>query len=128
MKKLIIKDYMTPSPHTIGAAKSLAYAEKKMHELGVRHLPVLKGGELVGILSDRDIKFVEAMDDMSPEEITVEQAASDEPYSVQLDATLKDVCSVMAEKKYGSVLVMEGVKLVGIFTWIDALKAFTSVL
>ncbi|MCO4794438.1 MAG: hypothetical protein KC493_12030, partial [Bacteriovoracaceae bacterium] len=36
-------------------------------------------------------------------------------------ALLSDVCAAMAEKKIGSVLVMSGGKLAGIFTWIDAL-------
>ncbi len=122
MSKAILKDYMTPAPHTINATQNLKFASERMKELNVRHLPVLEAGQLVGILSERDIQFVESFDSLKPEEITVEDAYTDEPFQQEQSAVLSDVCEAMAEKKIGSVLVMDGGKLVGIFTWIDALK------
>lgn len=118
-----IEKYMTTAPHTIGAETSLAKAEKVMGELRVRHLPVLDGGRLVGILSDRDIKLVESFNDVNPEVVAVREAFSEEPYTVSPKAPLSEVCAEMAAHKYSSVLVVDNHKLVGIFTWVDALNA-----
>ena len=118
-----IDKYMTTTPHTIGADATLAKAQKTMGEFHIRHLPVLDGAKLVGILSDRDIKLVESFGDVNPEKVTVREAFSEEPYTVSPKAPLSEVCSEMAAHKYGSVLVVDNHKLVGIFTWVDALNA-----
>ena len=123
-----IQKYMTTLPHTIGAEQSLAKAEKMMSQFHIRHLPVLKGGELVGILSDRDVKLVESFKDVDPEAVTVEEAYTAEPYIAAPSSTLSSVCSEMAARKFGCVLVCDNRKLVGIFTWVDALKAFDELL
>lgn len=123
-----ISKYMTTLPHTIGVDQPLAKAEKMMAEYRIRHLPVLNGGKLVGILSDRDVKLVESFKDVDPEKVKVEEAFTPEPYITSPDAPLSDVCAEMAAKRYGCVLVCDHNKLVGIFTWVDALKAFDELL
>jgi len=122
-KTASIQKFMTPQPHTIGKDQPLARAEKMMRELRVRHLPVLDGGRLIGILSDRDIKLVETLKDVDPETVLVEEALTPDPYIVSPKATLKEVCATMAEKRYGCVLIEDNHRLVGIFTWVDALRA-----
>lgn len=51
-----IADHMTPSPHTIDADSPLELAQRILRENNIRHLPVVKNGKLVGILSDRNVK------------------------------------------------------------------------
>ncbi len=123
-----IQKYMTTSPETIGADQTLAKAEKTMLALKIRHLPVLDGGRLVGILSDRDIKLVASFKDVDPEKVQVSEAFSEDPYTVSPNATLSEVCAEMASKKFGSALVVDNGKLVGIFTWVDALTALNQLL
>lgn len=123
-----ISKYMTTLPHTIGAEQTLAKANKVMAELRVRHLPVLKGGKLVGILSDRDLKLVESFRDVDPEQVSVEEAYSPDPYVTSPASSLAEVCEKMAAHKYGCALVVDNHKLVGIFTWVDALNAFNELL
>jgi acetoin utilization protein AcuB len=123
-----IKKYMTTLPHSIGTEQTLAQAEKMMDELDVRHLPVVRGEKLVGVLTDRDINFVESFRDVSPETVTVEEAFAEHPYIVSPEASLAEVCSEMASKKYGCAIVCDNNKLVGIFTWIDALIAMNQLL
>lgn len=123
-----IEKYMTTMPHTIGAEQTISKAEKLMREFRVRHLPVLRGGQLVGIVSDRDIKLVETLRDVDPEKVTVDEAFSPDPYIVSPKSPLSDVCSEMARHKYGCALVCDNHKLVGIFTWVDALNATTELL
>lgn len=122
-----IEKFMTILPHTIGADQPLTKAEKMMGEYRIRHLPVLDGGRLVGILSDRDIKMVESFKDIDAAKVTVAEAFSQEPFTVAPEAPLSEVCAEMANHKYGSVLVVDNHKLVGIFTWVDALRAFNEI-
>lgn len=123
-----VDKYMTTAPHTIGSDVSLLKAERMMGDLRVRHLPVLEGGKLVGILSDRDIKLVESFKDINPENVSVKEAYSEHIYSVSPKANLEEVCKEMAAHKYSSVLVIDNHKLVGIFTWVDALNAMTELM
>ena len=123
-----IQKFMTPMPHTIGKDATLEKADHMMHEFRVRHLPVLDGGQLVGILSERDIQIVETLKDVDPKQITVEEAYTPDPYITKPSALLSDVCKEMAEHKYGCALVVDNKKLVGIFTWVDGLKALTELL
>lgn len=123
-----VDKYMTSAPITIGAEQSLEKASKLMHEHRIRHLPVLKGGQLVGILSDRDIKMVTSLKDVDPTKVLVDEALTSDPFTVSPRAALNEVCEQMAEHKYGSVLVLDNHKLVGIFTWVDALYAFQELL
>lgn len=123
-----INKFMTVMPHTIGKEQTLARAEQMMSEYRVRHLPVLHGGHLVGILSDRDVKLVETFKDVDPTQVTVEDAFTPEPFVVKADASLADVCREMAARKYGCALVMDNNKLVGIFTWVDALNAMSELM
>lgn len=123
-----ISKYMTTTPHTIGAEQPLDKAMTMMREYKIRHIPVLDGGRLVGIISDRDLKGVMTLKDVDPAKITVSEALTEDPYQVKSDSYLDVVCAEMADKKYGSALVIDNGKLVGIFTWVDALNAFQELL
>ena len=123
-----ISKFMTMVPKTIGFDQTLSKAEKVMNELKIRHLPVLDGGKLVGILSERDIKIVSSFKDVDPSKVTVEEAYTADPYITTPEAKLDEVVEMMASHKYGCVLVADNHKLVGIFTWIDALNAMKELL
>jgi CBS domain-containing protein len=60
-----VRDWMTRSPETIEASDSTGHAAALMIHGGFRHLPVLDGGEIVGIVSIRDLVRV-TLDDSSP--------------------------------------------------------------
>lgn len=123
-----IRDHMTPTPVTIGRAQSLADAARKMHEHRIRHLPVLEGGYLFGILSERDIDLVEALHDVDPDKVTVEEAMTQDPYTVVPGTPVHAVAAAMAEHKYGTAVVMEEGRVVGIFTTVDAMRLLAEIL
>jgi acetoin utilization protein AcuB len=125
--KRALRNFMTPSPHSIGRDQPLKLAHERMRNWGIRHLPVLEGGKLVGILSQRDALLVETLRDVDPAQVPVEDAMTTDVYLVSPDAPLGDVVSAMAEHKYGCVVVMEGGQLAGIFTTVDAMRALLEV-
>lgn len=123
-----IQKFMTHVPKSIGFDQPLSLAKDQMRELDIRHLPVLKSGKLVGILTDRDINLVLTFKDVDPEKVTVEEAYTPDPYFTSPAAPLDEVLAEMAEKKYGCAVVVDNSKLVGIFTEIDAYKACVELL
>jgi acetoin utilization protein AcuB len=124
MTKTTIRHYMTPTPHTIGAEQMLTVAIELMRENKIRHLPVLRGGRLVGILSERDVALISGLPAVDPAAVPVEDAMSEEVYTVSGDTPLDEVAATMAANKYGSALVVDPRNhLVGVFTTIDALHA-----
>jgi acetoin utilization protein AcuB len=118
-----IRNFMTPAPHAIGRDQPLALAHERMRTFNVRHLPVLDGGKLVGILSQRDAFFVETLRDVDPAKVPVEDAMSTDVYVVPPDAPLAEVAAEMAYRKYGCAVIAEGSRIAGIFTTVDALHA-----
>ena len=60
--------FMTPFPHSIDVDAPLEDAHRLMRGRRFRHLPVISGGEIVGVLTDRDIKLVLGPDFGSPDE------------------------------------------------------------
>ncbi|MDQ3031187.1 MAG: CBS domain-containing protein [Myxococcota bacterium] len=120
-----VRELMTPSPHTIGADQPIAEAMRRMRQAQIRHLPVLEGAQLVGLLSDRDVRLVEALDALrgggAEQRMRVSDAMSPEPYVVGIDDDLAGIVSTMAERKLGSAIVTDQRRVVGIFTTTDAL-------
>jgi acetoin utilization protein AcuB len=104
------------------------FARARMTELDVRHLPVVDGGRLLGILSDRDIKFIESFPDVDARELTVGAAMNEAPYAVGPDATIDEVAATMALEKHGSAVVVHEGQVVGIFTTVDACRALSKLL
>ena len=123
--KATIRKYMTRAPHTIGQEQTLDVAHNVMRQHGIRHLPVLEGGKLVGLLSQRDLHLIETLRDVDPATTTVDEAMTTDVYITGPDATLDEVASQMAEHKYGSAVIVERGKVVGMFTTVDALHALT---
>jgi acetoin utilization protein AcuB len=121
--KPTIKKFMTHGPHTIGREQMLSSAHDVMREHGIRHLPVLEGGKLVGLLSQRDLHLVETFRDVDPAKTKVDEAMSTDVYITGPDSGLDEVATHMAEHKYGSAVIVERGKVIGVFTTVDALHA-----
>jgi acetoin utilization protein AcuB len=127
-RKITVRQYMTETPHTVGTEQTLSAAHALMRKHQVRHLPVLHGGKLVGLLSLRDLHLVETLPDVNPEQVLVEEAMSGDPFTVPPDADLALVAAQMSDQKLGSALVVEGKKVVGVLTTVDALRALADAL
>jgi acetoin utilization protein AcuB len=124
----LIQKFMTTTPHSVGVEQTLATAHTMMSEHRIRHLPVLHGGKLLGMLTERDLRLVESLAGVDPAKVKVEDAMSTVVYSVSPEAPLDEVVTTMAEHKYGSAVVMQNQKVVGIFTTVDACRALAELL
>ncbi len=119
-----INEFMTQMPHTIGHDITVDKAVNMMKEFSCHHLPVLDGGHLVGIISDRDIQVATKLGSL--DEVKVEDIMTDEPIVVQPTDDVFQVAMTMHEKKVGSVIVSATAgESWGIFTSTDALAYFT---
>ncbi|WP_246357431.1 CBS domain-containing protein [Pyxidicoccus fallax] len=123
-----IERFMTRSVHTIGLKSPLVEAHRVMNEHGIRHLPVLEGGRLAGLVSQRDLHLIETLRDVDPKEVSVEEAMSQDCYTVEAGTPLAEVAREMGRHKYGSAVIVEGSRVLGIFTTTDALLALDAVL
>lgn len=119
---------MTKSPRTIGPQMSMAHAHTIMREHGVRYLPVTQAGHLVGMVTARDLAVVDALSEFVPKVLPVDETMSEDVYVVSPDAPLSEVTAEMAERKLGSAVVVDGQKVIGVFTVTDACRALTRIL
>jgi len=122
--------FMTPFPHSIDIDASLAQARRMMREGNFRHLPVTAGGDIVGVVTDRDIKLLLGPDFGNPDEreLKVHDAYIDKPCVVPASTPVATVARTMAEHHIGSAIVTKNDKLVGIFTVTDACRALAEIL
>lgn len=115
---------MTPFPYQIDAGASLTAAAAMMETHGIRHLPVFGDGDLVGILSERDLERARMPGHplTAEPELVVGDLCRPAPYVVDVDDPLDRVLAAMAEKRLGAVLVLKEGELVGVFTAVDACR------
>lgn len=121
MSTKTVGDCMTQNPVTIPSDLSLADAAERMYEHGIRHLPVMAGGHIIGIVSERDLALVMGIPGVDKNRVDVTEAMISNPYIVSPDAPLEDVVATMHERKIGTAVVMQGGEMRGIFSVVDAL-------
>ena len=121
-----IRSVMTTFPHFVEVDDGLARARELMVEHQIRHLPVQDHGELVGVLTDRDLKRASELDDVRPStrKVLVGDVFVPEAYVVDGGERLDAVLEHMATHHIGSALVTKGKKLAGILTSSDACRLF----
>jgi len=118
-----VGDHMTLTPVRISLDADLEQAVKLMQEHGIRHLPVMDGDDLTGVVTDRDMSMIESLLPDEWEQICVAEAMTPEPFTVTPDAPLWEVAKHMAREKFGCAVVTdERGQVVGVFTTTDALR------
>ena len=133
---IAVRDVMSPDPVTLGPNDTIGQAEDIMDERGFRQIPIVSRKELVGILTDRDIRsFVSGRLFGAPEErdramnTKISAVMTEKPISVDSEDELSDVIELLIESKIGGIPVVDGERgLVGIVTYVDALKKFLELL
>lgn len=123
-----IDKFMTTFPYAIEADAGVLQARKLMLQHRIRHLPVVRGEDLVGLVSDRDIKLMlgPEFDSPNPHDISVADVMIDEPYVADAETPLAEVVRHMADAHIGAVLITNSGGLAGIFTASDACRHFAN--
>jgi acetoin utilization protein AcuB len=120
---MLVANRMNKNPVTVEPTESLAQAEAKMHSGNFRHLPIVKGGKLIGMLSDHDIRQHQG----HLKDTRVTGAMTDDPITVAPDMAMEDAAEIMLERKIGALPVVDKGELVGIITATDMLEAFVEI-
>ena len=117
-----IKEAMTPFPYSVAPDTSGDQARRMMEDHEIHHLPVKAGGDIVGVVSAADLERARA------DVPAIAAVMQTDPYVVELGSSLEDVLLTMAERHIECVLVTKAGRLAGIFTVVDACRAFSDVL
>jgi CBS domain-containing protein len=126
-----VREFMTTCPETIEADARLSEARARMAELKIRHLPVVRDGKLVGIVTDRDVNLTESLlldEPPRANPVGVAEAMTEVVFTCGPNAHLHAVASEMARDKHGSAVVVDPehpLKILGVFTTSDALRALS---
>ncbi|MGB5351354.1 MAG: CBS domain-containing protein [Polyangiales bacterium] len=128
---MLVKDIMTENPATATELMSVAEALSLLYELDVRHLPVVRGRELVGIISDRDLRaFSGATDDEAMEAVEGARSANvgnfmnTSTVKVDPETNVREVLELMLLHRVGAIPVadLDTGDLLGIVSYIDLLR------
>lgn len=125
-----VADYMTAIPQIIAPHETIATARRIMQESRIRHLPVLEEGKLVGIVSERDLELATERPgvELDLDSLPIERVMTREPYTVRPETPLNEVARVMASRKLGSAIVVDGNTVAGVLTTTDTLNALVDLL
>ena len=125
-----VSSLMRPFPYFAAPETSVAQVIKLMNEHQIRHLPIKQGDRIVGIVSERDLRWLgnPKLDLPITYEIPVCQVMTYDPYLVEIDTPLAVVIDEMTEQKIGAAIIVHSNKLAGIITTIDLCQALSELL
>lgn len=126
--RMPVDEFTTPDPITVTESMMIDELWQLMEKHGIRHLPVMRGDDVVGIISDRDVRLIAGLSVAEKYQVQAADIMTPEPLSVTASAPLDEVAYAMSERKVGSVIVKdEDGQLLGIFTATDALNALIEI-
>jgi acetoin utilization protein AcuB len=127
-----VVDIMTKDPLTVTPTETIGQADELMNTNKIRQLPVVQGKDLVGIVTDRDIRSflsgsllegVEAREEAL--NTKVREIMTTEPMTLSPDDDLQEAVEIMIDEKIGGIPVVDEAEgLVGIVTYVDVLRCF----
>jgi len=132
MDAILVRDVMEEKVVTISVGDRLSTVEDIMTLGGVRHMPVVRAGRLVGVVSERDLLRA-SLSSLDPrrlerraflEAIDISQVMSAPPVVVEVDAPVEEAARIMADNRIGCLPVMQGEELLGMVTETDLLRYF----
>ncbi len=131
---MIVDEVMSKKPITVKKSDSLKQALDLMLEKSIRHLPVLDGNEILGIITESDIRaaFIgkEAktnsgqMAVLDPAKMKISDFMTRDPMVVSPETHIEDAALIIYKHKIGALLVTRDNKLVGIISIMDMLGVF----
>jgi len=121
IRSITVGDFMTRDLVTVKESDDLALADSMLKLGGIRHLPVVRDGKLVGLVTQRDL--LRAAATPSHETALASEIMVREVTSVRPETSLVQAARTMLAKKYGCLpVVEEDGRLVGIITESDFVR------
>ena len=125
---LPVEEFTTPNPVTASEEATLDELNRLMKKHDVRHIPIVRGARVVGIISDRDCRVASGLSQNEKRLVRAADIMATDPVTVSAGESLDEVAFEMSENKIGSVIVNdENDKFLGIFTITDALNALIEI-
>ncbi len=121
---------MKSCPYFAQPNDTVAQIDRLMKEHDIRHIPIKLREQVVGIVSERDWRWMRspALLLPDPEEIPVAHVQINNPYTVEITTPLNTVLPEMSERKIGAAVVVKSGELAGIVTVTDICSALAEVL
>lgn len=121
-KAPLVRDCMTHLPVEADRCETVADAEQLMAAHNIRHLPVMSGSHLKGIVSQRDLQAARVRCGDEADRKALEDVCEAEVLAVSPVMAIDQVAEQMLARQVGSAVVVDGGYVVGMFTTTDALK------
>ena len=129
-----VRDWMTIDPVVVGPDTEVRAARQLLRDKGIRHLPVVDEGQVIGIVSDRDVRIddkslhrlevLERLGEAVGEGKPVEAVMSRNVHAIDQDATVGDAARLMLSRRISALPVTDADgALAGIITTTDCLLA-----
>jgi len=130
---MLVEKRMKPDPVTVTPHDSFRHAMTLIRQKGIRHLPVVDEGHLVGIVTDRDIRQASPSPATSLEvhelhylleRVKIHEIMTKKVVTVTPETPIEEAARLMLTHKIGGLPVIKDGRLVGILTETDILRAF----
>ncbi len=130
-KRELVSHIMTKQPMSVNLTNTVEEVYELMHDNCFRHVPVVNGNKLIGIVSKTDlerISFAESNESDKKLKIgfysgfTIEQIMTKNVQTLQIDDSVKDAAEMLSFGNFHAVPVVQGHDLVGIVTTTDVIN------
>jgi CBS domain-containing membrane protein len=129
-KRTPISKIMSSDIVTVNPTQTLKEVNDLLKDKHVRHVPVVSGKKVIGMLSSTDIQKISFINTVDGDELTtgmfdtltINQVMSKNLQTMQKEDTIYEAAKMLANKDFRAIPVLEGEDLVGIVTSTDLLK------
>jgi CBS domain-containing protein len=123
-----VTDYMTWVPQAVDAEQSVADARARMQFFRIGHLPVIDSGELVGVVSERELDALRGVEASHAKSMAIREFVRPQPCTVALEASIEDAIRNMVNMRSDCCVVLDGHRMVGILTSTDVMYVLAELL
>ena len=122
---MLVQDVMQTPVVSAHPSTTIAEAYRTMHERSIRHLPIVDDGELVGVVTDRDLRYTTSRLHPSPvdAEVPVTEVMTGDVVTAGPLDPVEEAARILRMRRIGCLPVMDGKEMVGIVTVTNLLDA-----
>ena len=132
-KREPISHIMTKSVETVNEKDDLKKVVEKLKKHAIRHIPIVRGKDVVGIISRTDINRLtfgalfegqEGADEAILDMLTIAQVMTSKPKTISSDTIIRDSAEIFVKEEFHALPVVDNGELKGIVTTTDILRYF----